>query len=76
MSGYYCRDCDAVKPLFASSCSPALEIPCLGSVPFDPELARLCDAGAALGMQPDAPVARALEQVAHRLIDLLTEPGA
>ena len=30
MSGYYCRDCDAIKPLFVSSdTSRASEIPCL-----------------------------------------------
>src|SRR5215203_4862358 len=44
MSGYYCRDCNAVKPLFVSPPS-RLDIPCLGSVPFDPELARHCDQG-------------------------------
>ena len=50
MSGYYCRDCNAIKPLFAAEASAKaepsdLEIPCLGTVPFDPELARLCDRG-------------------------------
>src|SRR5580765_2877211 len=44
MSGYYCRDCNAIKPLFApSEAQSSLEIPCLGTVPFDPELARHCD---------------------------------
>src|SRR5215475_541502 len=41
MSGYYCRDCNGVRPLFISDDS-ALGIPCLGTVPFDPELARHC----------------------------------
>jgi Mrp family chromosome partitioning ATPase len=45
MSGYYCRDCDAIKPLFVSGEPSNLEIPCLGTVPFDPELARHCDLG-------------------------------
>src|SRR4029434_9356893 len=46
MSGYYCRDCDAIKPLFVSPDSASgLEIPRLGTVPFDPELARRCDQG-------------------------------
>ena len=45
MSGYYCRDCNAIKPLFVASESSGLEIPCLGTVPFDPELARHCDRG-------------------------------
>src|SRR3954471_105445 len=51
MSGYYCRDCDAIKPLFPSPFDSApgrpsvLQIPCLGTVPFDPGLARHCDRG-------------------------------
>lgn len=36
MSGYYCRDCNAIKPLFASPEPSGLGIPCLGTVPFDP----------------------------------------
>ena len=33
MSGYYCRDCNAIKPLFDSPASETagLEIPCLGT---------------------------------------------
>jgi MinD-like ATPase involved in chromosome partitioning or flagellar assembly len=71
MSGYYCRDCDAIKPLFGSSESSGLEIPCLGTVPFDPELARHCDRGIPLAELPDTPVGRALEHVAQQLLDSL-----
>jgi ATP-binding protein involved in chromosome partitioning len=71
MSGYYCRDCNAVKPLFASSESPSLAIPCLGTVPFDPELARHCDRGIPLAQLPETPVGRALEDVAQQLLDSL-----
>jgi ATP-binding protein involved in chromosome partitioning len=71
MSGYYCRDCNAVKPLFASSESPSLAIPCLGTVPFDPELARHCDRGIPLAQLPETPVGRALEAVAQHLLDSL-----
>lgn len=71
MRGYYCRDCNAVKPLFASPEKSGLEIPCLGTVPFDPGLARLCDQGAPLAEQPDTPVGRALDDVAHRLLERL-----
>ena len=94
MSGYYCRDCNAVKPLFVSPDQPpprlrrsagasakaepsGLEIPCLGTVPFDPELARHCDRGIPLAELPDTPVGRALEHVAQHLLDSLestTEP--
>jgi ATP-binding protein involved in chromosome partitioning len=86
MSGYYCRDCNAIKPLFvspeSSGVSPepfdaaqgrpsGLEIPCLGSVPFDPELARHCDRGIPLAELPETPVGRALEHVAQQLLDSL-----
>jgi ATP-binding protein involved in chromosome partitioning len=79
MSGYYCRDCNTVKPLFVSpepfdapQGRPAgLEIPCLGTVPFDPELARHCDRGIPLAELPDTPVGWALEHVAQQLLDSL-----
>jgi ATP-binding protein involved in chromosome partitioning len=74
MSGYYCRDCCAVKPLFSSNVNPGadLGIPCLGTVPFDPELARHCDEGAPLGELPATPVGRALDQAAQRLLESLS----
>jgi ATP-binding protein involved in chromosome partitioning len=97
MSGYYCRECDAIKPLFGSSSgvspdqSPAglrrsaeasakaepsdLTIPCLGTVPFDPELAQRCDRGILLAERPDTPVGRALEHVAQQLLNRLERPG-
>jgi ATP-binding protein involved in chromosome partitioning len=98
MSGYYCRDCNAIKPLFGSGrgLSPrplrahsrgpqhpgsvragrvpvapepsGLEIPCLGTVPFDPELARHCDRGIPFAELPETPVGRALEHVAQQLL--------
>ena len=72
MSGYYCRDCNAVKPLFASSQRIFLGIPCLGTVPFDPELARRCDRGTPLEDLPGTPVGRALDHVAQQLLDRLS----
>jgi ATP-binding protein involved in chromosome partitioning len=71
MSGYYCRDCNAVKPLFASTETPSLGIPCLGTVPFDPELARHCDEGIPLEDLPGTAVGRALDNVAQQLLDRL-----
>ncbi len=71
MSGYYCNDCNAIKPLFVSPEPSSLEIPCLGTVPFDPELARHCDTGIPLAEVPDTPVGRALEHVARQLLDSL-----
>jgi len=80
MSGYYCRDCNAIKPLFvspepfdAAQGKPSgLEIPCLGTVPFDPELARHCDQGIPLSEMPQTPVGQALDHVAQRLLEGLT----
>jgi ATP-binding protein involved in chromosome partitioning len=83
MSGYYCRDCNGIKPLFDSGRGasprrtlgapelPDLAIPCLGTVPFDPELARHCDHGVPLEDLPGTPVGRALEHVAQQLLDRL-----
>jgi ATP-binding protein involved in chromosome partitioning len=79
MSGYYCRDCNAIKPLFASpepseatEARPSpLGIPCLGSIPFDPELSRLGDQGIAHAVPPETPAGRALDRVAERLLDSL-----
>jgi ATP-binding protein involved in chromosome partitioning len=71
MSGYYCRDCDAIKPLFGAADGDGLGIPCLGTIPFDPELARHCDKGHACAPAGDTPVGRALEQTAQRLVDSL-----
>jgi ATP-binding protein involved in chromosome partitioning len=81
MSGYYCRDCNAIKPLFESSDADqgglfdaaqgkpsALTIPCLGTVPFDPELARHCDGGIPFAELGDTPVRRALDHVAQQLL--------
>jgi ATP-binding protein involved in chromosome partitioning len=87
MSGYYCRDCNAIKPLFGSpepfdgalgrpfdaaqGRSSDLGIACLGTVPFDPELGRYCDLGIPLNEPNETPVGRALDQIAQRLLDSL-----
>jgi ATP-binding protein involved in chromosome partitioning len=38
MSGYYCADCDSIKPLFAEAAEVEFGMPCLGRIPFDPLL--------------------------------------
>ena len=84
MSGYYCRDCNAIKPLFPSTRSlrdlaqdrPStrpLDIPCLGTVPFDPELARHCDLGIPCTGLHESPVGQALDAIAQRLLDGLDD---
>jgi ATP-binding protein involved in chromosome partitioning len=71
MSGYYCRDCDAIKPLFQSRATSPLDIRCLGSVPFDPKLASHCDRGIPLADARETPVGRALDHVAQQLLNSL-----
>jgi ATP-binding protein involved in chromosome partitioning len=79
MSGYFCRDCNAIKPLFVlpervdsvQGRLSGLEIPCLGTVPFDPELARRCDRGIPFAELPESPVSQALTHIAQRLLDKL-----
>jgi hypothetical protein len=56
-----------VKPLFASEDS-ALGVPCLGTVPFDPELARHCDLGMPFTDLRETPVGIALNGIAERMV--------
>jgi Mrp family chromosome partitioning ATPase len=76
MSGYYCRDCNAIKPLFVSPEPTGLGIPCLGTIPFDPELARHCDMGIAFTALSETPVGRSLEQIAQRFVESLESTGS
>jgi ATP-binding protein involved in chromosome partitioning len=69
MSGYYCRDCDAIKPLFATPEAADLGIPCIGTLPFDPELARRCDTG--ITELNEGPAGQALDRIAQRLLESL-----
>jgi ATP-binding protein involved in chromosome partitioning len=71
MSGYYCHDCNAIKPLFDSPEPSTMGIPCLGTVPFDPALARHCDQGLPLATLTETAVGRALDGVAQRLLESL-----
>ena len=76
MSGYYCADCDEVRPLFAETVNGAgadrvdLGLPCLGSVPFDPELAAACDRGVPLADR-SRPALKAVDAIAAELTRLL-----
>jgi len=73
MKGYHCADCGRVKPLFPDSERVELPIPCLGSVPFDPQLAADCDAGVTSAGSGSRPVRDALRGVADRLEQALEE---
>jgi ATP-binding protein involved in chromosome partitioning len=65
MKGYACSGCRTIRPLFPESGSIDLGIPCLGSVPFDPDLAAACDRGES----PDAasPAWQAIRAVAETI---------
>jgi ATP-binding protein involved in chromosome partitioning len=68
MAGYWCRDCGAIRPLFAATAAP-LPLPLLASVPFDPQLAADCDRGVPTAL--DSPAGDALRQAANRLLATL-----
>ena len=70
MSGYYCEGCDSVRPLFTGSATVDLDIPCLGAVPFDPELAAACDRGVPLADGGRAALV-AIDDIAAKLAALL-----
>ncbi len=71
MNGYYCPDCERVKPLFPAESRVKLDLPRLGSLPFDPELAALCDRGGSLSGSPGLyswqPMRRIAEEVCRRV---------
>jgi ATP-binding protein involved in chromosome partitioning len=78
MDGYYCSDCGQVKPLFPAQAELKLDLPCLGSVPFDPELAALCDRGGSPSDVPALvswqPVRRIAEEVCRRVAERASAP--
>jgi Mrp family chromosome partitioning ATPase len=71
MKGYYCEGCDEVRALFPDSGQVDLDLPCLGSVPFDPEVARACDRGELVPDRSDRPSLRALGGIAERIASQL-----
>lgn len=74
MAGYYCHDCDEIRPLFPPSADPVdLDLPRLASVPFDPELARHCDHGWPADTA-DPPGLAALDPLVDKILNL--EPQA
>jgi len=74
MSGYWCEGCRERKPLFPESSAVELAVPCLGRLPFDPDLARRADAGEMALGDPSRPIfaeARALGRRVAELLELL-----
>jgi ATP-binding protein involved in chromosome partitioning len=72
MDGYYCSDCGSVKPLFPDSSRVNLDLPCLGSVPFDPELASLCDRGGFLSDSTESFSWRPVRRIAEVLVEAVS----
>jgi len=74
MDGYFCQDCERVRPLYPARSSIELELHRLGSVPFDPELAALCDRGGSLAdahtLASSGPVRRTAAQICQRVSEL------
>lgn len=74
MNGYYCPDCQRVKPLFPSQSDVKLEITCLGRIPFDPDLAALCDRGGPFSSSEERfsqePVRLIAEEIGQRIAQL------
>ena len=70
MSGYYCVETGEVKPLFPSG-NLRIDVPLLGRIPFDPELAECCDKGLTVADRPDSLTAEALRDIAGLIINEL-----
>lgn len=72
MDGYLCRGCGEVRPLFPASAT-ALDLPCLGRVPFDPALAALGDGGRTDG--DEVPSLAAIRAAAREIYERLESPS-
>lgn len=71
MKGYYCSDCASTKPLFPDRGDVEVDLPLLGSVPFDPELAELCDRGGSILDAPESGAAKAIMAIAGAMRERL-----
>ncbi len=70
MAFYVCQHCGEEEPLFSAEepLDSAFQQAILGSVPFDPRLARSSDNGTLyLNEYPNAPASKALKQVAKKI---------
>lgn len=75
MAGFYCSNCQSVRPLFPqgnlSALSLALGVPVLSSLSFDARLAEISDRGGLFVREfPDAPLAKKISSLAQRLVEL------
>ena len=67
MKGYVCGSCREVRPLFPETSTVDLGLPCLGTVPFDPEIAAACDLGITAPRDPDGIAWRSIVHVADAI---------
>ena len=70
MASYVCQHCGEVEPLFSAeeSLNSAFQQVILGSLPFDPRLARSSDNGTSyIDEYPDAPASKVLMQMAEKI---------
>ena len=73
MDGYYCSDCEQTKPLFPAGQQVKLDLHCLGGVPFDPELAALCDRGGSLCDSPTSAASQPVRRIAEEICQCVVE---
>ena len=76
MNGYYCPDCERIKPLFPERSQVKLDLPLLGSLPFDPELAALCDRGGSLESSPELSCWQPMRRIAEEICRRVAEPAS
>ena len=75
MAFYVCQHCGEEEPLFSGTetLGTAFQQTVIGSIPFDPQLARAGDNGTLyLDEYPDAPASKALVQVAEKIQNFFT----
>ena len=80
MACYVCQHCGEEEPLFSTeeTLDEAFQQTMLGSIPFDPQLARASDSGTVyISEYPNAPASKALRQVTEKIQDFFrkTEPS-
>ena len=76
MACYVCQHCGEEEPLFSTeeTLDEAFQQTMLGSIPFDPQLARASDSGTAyISEYPNAPASKAFRQVTEKIQDFFTK---
>ena len=73
MRGYFCAECQTLRPLFPSKDAVPFDLPYLGGIPFDPKVAELSDSGESLSKYPDLVCSKAVREIAKRIYQELEE---